>query len=200
MAFQVTPRGVKVEINALQNGVPIVNVHHIQTPSTVSTADLDDILAAYDAWWTGHKDGFHPSYVLQNFTATDISVEDGVQTIFVYGGGSPGTSTGAAAAANAAVVASLRTAFTGRSFRGRHYYGGLVVPSFTDAQHISSSVASGYAVTITDLIDLLSDVNMTLCVLSRYANKVLRVVGLLTEVISVIVDTKVDSQRRRTAN
>jgi len=37
-------------------------------------------------------------------------------------------------------------------------------------------------------------------VLSRYAAGVLRVTGLLTEIISVIVDTKVDSQRNRTAN
>jgi len=200
MAFQAVPNGVKVEINAIQNGVPIVNVHHIKTPSTVSSADLDDILAAYDAWWTTQKGAFHPSYVLQNFTATDISVANGIQTIFPYAGGSAGTATGSPAAANAAVVASLRTNQTGRSFRGRHYFGGLVVPYFVDAQTINTTTAAGFAGSITGLIDLLNDVNMTLCVLSRYANKVLRTVGLLTEIISVIVDTKVDSQRRRTAN
>jgi len=200
MAFQPTPRGVKLEMNALQNSVPVVNIWHIQTPSTVSSADLDDILGAANTWWEDHKGAFHTSYVLQNFTATDISVEDGVQTILPYDGGSAGTATGTAAAANAAVVASLRTNFTGRSFRGRTYFGGVPQSALVDAQHIGTENAAGMASLVTDLIDGLAAVNMTLCVLSRYANKVLRVAGLLTEIISVIVDTKVDSQRRRTAN
>ena len=200
MAFQAVPNGVKVEINALQNGVPVVNVHHIKTPSGVSSADLDDILAVYDAWWTAKKGTFHTSYVLQNFTATDISVANGTQTIFPYAGGSAGTATGVAAAANAAVCASLRTEFTGRSFRGRWFFGGLAQSTLDSAQTISSGAASALATCVTDLMDALAAVNMALCVLSRYAAGALRVTGLLTEILYVLVDTKVDSQRRRTAN
>ena len=200
MAFQTVPNGVKVEINALQNNVPVVNVHHIKTPSGVSSADLDDILAVYDAWWTASKGTFHSSYVLQNFTATDISVANGTQTIFPYAGGSAGTASGVAAAANAAVCASLRTEFTGRSFRGRWFFGGLAQSTLSDAQSISSGAASAIATVVTSLIDALAVVNMTFSVLSRYSAGVLRATGILTEILSVLVDTKVDSQRRRTAN
>jgi len=200
MAFQPVPNGVKLEINAIQNGVPVVNVHHIKTPATVSTADLDDILAVYDAWWAANKGAFHTSYVLQNFTATDISVANGVQTVFAYSGGSAGTASGTPAGANVAMCASLRTGFTGRSFRGRWYFGGLPQAVLSDAQNFTTGSASGVASIIADLIDALTAANQTLSVLSRYASGVLRVTGLLTEIISVIVNTKVDSQRRRTAN
>jgi len=200
MAFQPTPNGIKIEMNATQNGVPVVNVFHVKAPGAVSTADLDDALAVFHTWWGTIKDGFHPSYVLNNFTATDISVEDGVQTILPETTGNVGTGTGAAAGGNVAIVASFRTGFTGRSFRGRSYRGGVLNGTLESAQNISVGAASGIAAQYVNLINALTTANLTLCVLSRYANKVLRVAGLLTEIIEVLVDTKIDSQRRRTAN
>jgi hypothetical protein len=70
----------------------------------------------------------------------------------------------------------------------------------TDAQNISPTWTASFGDKFMDFIDALGAINMTLVVVSNYANKVLRVVALATEIISVIVDTKVDSQRRRTAN
>jgi hypothetical protein len=108
--------------------------------------------------------------------------------------------TGTAAAANAALVASLRTNFTGRSFRGRFYLGGLGQGILQDAQNATTVFATDFANTFANFIAGLNTINKTLVVVSNYANKVLRITALATEVISIIVDTKLDSQRRRTAN
>jgi hypothetical protein len=178
----------------------VVNIWHVKAPGSVSTADLDDITAAALTWWEANTGYFHTSYTLQNFTATDISVENGQQTVLPAGSTNAGSATGTAAAANAAACVSLRTAYTGRSFRGRTYFGGLAQSTLNSAQTMPTITAASYATLMTDLIDGLSAVGQTLCVLSRVAAGVVRVTGLLTEVISVLCDTKIDSQRRRTAN
>jgi len=143
---------------------------------------------------------WHVSYTLDNFTATDISVANGIQVILPAGVANAGTSTGAPAAANAAVCVSLRTNFTGRSFRGRTYFGGFANAILADPHSVSSGTAALYSGLMTDLIDALDAVGQVLCVLSTFAAGVRRVAGLLTEVLFVITDTKLDSQRRRTAN
>jgi hypothetical protein len=51
-----------------------------------------------------------------------------------------------------------------------------------------------------DFIDQLLTIGKVLVVVSRFADKVARTVALTTDIIGLITDTKIDSQRRRTAN
>lgn len=201
MAYQAVPNGVKIELNALQNDVPVVNRWYAVLAGAPTEDDLINISEAVETWWhDGPRQIQHSSYVVQNITVTDVSVENGNQHINASIFEPAGANGGAAAAANAAVVSSLRTSHTGRSFRGRTYYGGLTQASLQDAQHVTPTVAAAWNLNTTDLIDALNGVGATLVVVSRYAAKVLRVVALATEIISVITDNKIDSQRRRTAN
>lgn len=200
MPSDVVPHGIKVEYNATQNGVPVVNRFYVTQTTPVGSGDLDDVIVAALAHFNQFKAFCHPSYTLQNITATDVSVANGIQTILPLTTGNVGTASGAPAAANAALVASLRTDFTGRSFRGRFYLGGLAQAIFTNAQNVSVSTAGDWASMWSDFITALTAINKTLVVVSRFAEGVARVTNLATEVISIIVDTKVDSQRRRTAN
>jgi len=201
MPFVATPQGIEVKLDGVQNGIPVVNVFHVKAPGTVSSADLDDAIAVFLGWWnTDLKQYMHTTYTLNAIIATDISVINGTQTILPLTTSNTGTAGSSAAAANAAVVMSWRTSSTGRSFRGRTYIGALSQAMLVDAQNISTSQAAGVATAGANLIDLLTAANLTLCVLSKFALGVARVAGLLTEILSVIVDTKVDSQRRRTAN
>lgn len=200
MALGIVPNGIKVELNGVQNGVPVVNRFFVTQTGSVGSADLDDVIVETLAFWNIIKAGYHNSFTLQNITATDVSVANGIQTILPLTTGNVGSAGGDAAAANAAVCVSLRTNFTGRSFRGRMYLGALPTAIFTDAQNISLSQAAVYAGWFEDFITALGTINKTLVVVSNYAAGVVRVVALATEIISIIVDTKVDSQRRRTAN
>jgi hypothetical protein len=172
----------------------------ITQPGTVSSADLDDVVIASLAYWNDLKAGLSSSYTLSNITVTDVSVANGTQVILPLVTDNTGAVTGVAAAANAACCISLRTNFTGRSFRGRFYVGGLPQEALLNAQSLQPSAAAAYAGFMEDFITAVSALGKTLVVVSNYAAGVVRVIALATEIISVIVDTKVDSQRRRTAN
>jgi len=200
MTLGIVPNGIKIEWNAVQNGVPVVNRVFVTQTTAPTSGDLDDAITEALAFFNAYKGFCHPTYVLANITATDVSVANGTQTILPLTTGNVGTGSGSAAAANAAMTASLRTNFTGRSFRGRFYLGGLVQGALQDAQSLTTASAGAFATVFADFITALNAVNKTLVVVSNYAAGVVRAVALATEIISIIVDTKVDSQRRRTAN
>jgi hypothetical protein len=201
MPFQATPRGIEVRVEALQNLIPVQNVYHVDNGGSVLTSDLDAVLAIFVDWMvSGVLPNLSNQYVLQRITAKDISVEDGHEVEDSFTSGNAGGNSGAAAAANAALCISWRSTLTGRSNRGRTYLGGLPNSALANAQNFDSGVASGFVDIAQDLIDALAAADKKLAVLSRVLNGVVRVVGVLIEIVSIVVDTKVDSQRRRTAN
>lgn len=201
MPFQAVPNGREITVVGLQNGVPIINIIHTSSSTSATLENLESIADAVITWVQDSVlPETHPSYVLQMVKVRDISSSTGLAVEIAPATSSPGEAGGTAAAANASIVASLRTGVQGRSFRGRIYFGGLAQQTLTNAQTMGVSSAAAYATMVTDLIDVLTAVGQTLSVLSRVADGVQRVTGILTEVIQVIVNTKVDSQRRRTAN
>jgi len=201
MAFQPVPDGREITVVGLQNGVPIINIFHTESATSATLENLEIIADTVILWMQDFVlPETHPSYVLQMVKVRDISSETGLSVEIAPTTSSPGEAGGTAAAANASIVASLRTGVQGRSFRGRIYFGGLAQQTLTNAQTMGVTSAAAYATMVTELIDALTAIGETLSVLSRVANGVARVTGLLTEIIQVIVNTKVDSQRRRTAN
>lgn len=200
MAIGIVPNGIKIEMNGQQNGIPVVNRFYVNQTGTVTYDDLESVEAVMLQFWSVIRTGQHTSYILQNITITDVSVENGQQLISPITTLNTGTLATPPAAANAALVISLRTDFTGRSFRGRYYLGGLASSQFQDAQNILAITAATIAGWFEDLIASLGVIGKTMVVVSNFALGVERVVALATEIVSIIVDTKVDSQRRRTAN
>lgn len=196
----VVPNGIKIEWNYNQNGIPVVNRMFVTKTTAPSSADLDDAIVAATDFYNDIRGLQDDTCVLNNITATDVSVLNGTQTILPFTTSNTGTMSGVATAANAAMCASLRTNFTGRSFRGRFYLGGLGAGTVQDAQNFTTAAASALGGFIADFITALNAINQTLVVVSNFAAGVVRVVAVATEIISIIVDTKIDSQRRRTAN
>jgi hypothetical protein len=201
MAFQAAPRVVEVVFKGIQNGIPINNVFHVDTGGAVTPEILDDVLNVFVTWVDANWMALlHGSYTLPQIVATDISVEDGTQAEANFFPAKVGAGAGSPMAANAAMVASWRTALTGRSFRGRTYIGGLANGVLQDAQNVTATFAGDAAELLITLLDVLETAGFKLGILSRVANGVARAVAIITEVIGLVVDTKVDSQRRRTAN
>jgi hypothetical protein len=141
----------------------------------------------------------HQSVLFTDWVATDMSVFGGAQITTPCTTAHGGLTTDPAAA-NAAFVVSFRTGHAGRSFRGRTYVPGLVSAGFTDAQHVTTGFATGIHNAFASLISVLNLSSYALVVLSRYTALALRAVALATEITSIITNTTVDSQRRRTAN
>lgn len=201
MAFVPVPDGREIVLKGSQNGVPYVNVFHTTGITAPSIIHFSDVLSAFWAWYqVSVLVVQHNSLVIGSITMRDISVANGIEVELVITTGGAGGVSSAPAAANAALVGSWRTANTGRSFRGRTYMGALTSSVFQNAQNVTVSFASDMTAGLTDLIDALALVGETLVVVSKFANKVQRLVGVATEIIGLIVDTKIDSQRRRTAN
>jgi len=201
MAFQAVPDGIEVVFKAVQNGVPVVNVFNVKDTATHDAALLSEYCDAFAAWWRANlKPILNNSYVLNEITATSLALSTGPQHSLSLTSTNQGDLTGTQVAGNAALVISWRTTAIGRSFRGRTYIGGLDQLAMLTAQTVTSSFLTAISDAAAALLTAVSDVGGTLCVLSRFALKVARVTGLLTEIVSIIVDQKVDSQRRRTAN
>jgi hypothetical protein len=201
MVFQSVPDGVEVVFSAVQNGTPIVNVYNIRSTVTNDETRLGVIADAFKDWWDDNMAPVqNPSYVLQSIKATSLGSVGGPQVIRSYSTANQGTNSGGEAAGNAAAVISWKTALIGRSFRGRTYVGALSEGAIASAQTFESAAVTGILSAGTTLIDAMTAIGATLCVLSRVFNGIARVTGLLTEIIAVVVDNKVDSMRRRTAN
>ena len=200
MTFQAAPQCVECTFNQSQNGVPVVNRWNIDVGHAVTHSDLTGVFAVVDAWVTSTLASNQCTTVsYDTIVVKDISVPNGEELVYVPT--TPhGSITTSALPNSTAIVLSLRTALTGKNFRGRTYLGGLPTIAQDDATHIKAAYAAGYVTVMTDLITHLTTAGYKLVVLSRYLAKALRLVALATEIVSVIVDTKFDNQRRRTAN
>lgn len=200
MTYQRVPHCVEVHLNASQDGVPVVNRWYVDVGHTVTHEDLTGVFAVFDAWVTGSlSDRQVDSLHYETIVVKNVDVENGEELVYVPTT-TQGTQTANPAPNSMAVVASLRTASTGRNYRGRTYIGGLNVGTMSDSTHIDSSTATAYAGVMTDLIDALETATYVLVVASKVLNGVQRAVAVVTEVVSVIVNTTIDNQRRRTAN
>lgn len=200
MVFQPVEEVVEVTLHQRQGGVPVINRFNVRTGAPITTIIMEDIADIVNAWITSTLAGNHPAtFFYDLITVKDMEVENGAVVTLVPTT-TNGASSGTAAANNAASVVSFRTALTGRNYRGRFYMGGLVTASFTDATHISSGAASGILATLQDLVDALTTAGYALVVVSRWLNNVKRVLAVSHEVITLIVNTVVDSQQRRTGN
>jgi hypothetical protein len=200
MTFQPAPDCVEVTLLQSQDGVPIVNRWNVDLGFTPTHDDLVLVWGVFDDWITTTLSPNQATALhYESLTVKDISVEAGEEYI------APPT-TGAGGAADTplpnstAIVASLRTAHTGRNFRGRTYVGGIVEAAQDTPTLFTAGYAIGIVTVFETLVDALTDAGYKLVVLSRWLNNVRRITALATEIISIIVDTKMDNQRRRTAN
>lgn len=200
MAFQSAPHCIEVTINAKQDNVPVVNRFNVDIGHTVVEADLDAVLSEVDGWITSDLAPLQVNDLkYESITAKDVEHANGQLKLLV-----PTTTQGSVTdppIPNAiACVASLRTTLTGRNYRGRFYFGGMHVNQLVDSTHTSSGVTAGYGAAIAALITALDVVGGKLVVVSRYLATARRVVAIATEVVSVISNTILDVQRRRSAN
>jgi len=201
MAFVPVPRTVKGVIEWSQNGVPIVNVFHVDVGHSPVVGDCVTFGLALVDWWEGTlSPNMHNSMIFQNVTCTDISVANGVQDINTSTTVATGAASGTPMAGQAACVVSQRTPFTGRSFRGRTYIGGLTAAFGLNAQVFTGASVAAVASWYTTLQGLLNAVSFTLGVVSTVSGGVNRIIGIITEITAIVVDNKIDTQRRRSAN
>ena len=197
MAYIRLPGGIRVAMEYEAFGKVVVNIYHVTHEDPITTVVLLNIADIFHDWWTAYMStSFSEDIALHNVVALNLDEANGEKVTFVVSPPEPGDVLLPAVSNNVAIVASLRTAKTGRSFRGRNYWAGL-----------NDSAVTGNEITVAKAANLVSDYaeldtalaieGAVLVVASFQSLGVPREIGVATPVQSVVVNTRVDTQRRR---
>lgn len=201
MAFQPVPNGAQVEMVYNWGDQVVENVYHLRADSEWSEGMLEDAVNTFYEWFTETlNDTMNTTVTLLRIVAKGLDAAASPEVTFACTADCDGTSTQQTTPNNVTAVVSLKTGFTGRSFRGRKYHIGLDEASYsgnilTDPYRLALKLA------YDDIIDRLQELDegIRLCILSRVSGGIERASGVLTVVTSCAVDAFVDSARRRLA-
>jgi len=200
MPFVPVPATVKAALFYTMNGQPAMNRIHI---STVATLPSEAICAAFAAaianWWITNVRVLVPAtFSLREVQCQSIAEQNGPQSTFSAGLPLAGLNGSAALPNNVAFCISLRTGLSGRSARGRWYWGGLTEAQVTDNDVLAGSAAS-MVTAIDNLISTIGVLGGNACIVSYQSNGVPRPGGPVKFFITdaLAVDATVDSQRGR---
>lgn len=199
MTFIPTIDTARVTLNFSQGTQTGVNVLWFKKSSAIAAADLTTLAIDLWNWWDTYGDPtmcdqgvLNSIDAIQQDTSTSPSVN--------YAGASPitGTAVGTGAPLNCTIVSSFRTANRGRSSRGRFYSYAL---SETDTNNNGITIGSGLQTALSvmwaNLSGFISPDGWTHVVVSKQLDLVARTAGFAQPVTSYIIDTALDSQRRR---
>lgn len=198
MAFIPVPNVAKVAIEQRLDGEPVVNTLHFYNANGWSNASLTTLGTAIQGWWiNGLSPNLSTNLVLEQIVATDLSAQISPQATVESGSLLIGDIPGDSAPNNAALCVSLRSAFRGRSARGRNYVAGI-----PDSARTRSRVDDTFITAIVDAYEQLLTVgpqtSSTWVVVSTRSNKQPRAEGVFLPVVSVlVVDNVLDSMQRR---
>lgn len=198
MPFIAVPNTIQANLRLTWQGQEVENVLHFLAPAAVTPADLAAVAEGVEDWWVTNMPALvNADCQYRETYAVDISSQTGGVFTASGGSGTSGTAGAASLPNHCTIAVSYRTAFRGRSYRGRSYHIGL-----TEAQVTGNEVVPSIVTLLNSTYSLLLNTanfgGCALAVASRYLNNAPRVIGVATEVIDVVLaDPTVDSQRRR---
>jgi len=198
MAFQSWPDIAEVAIRFSQLGKPLANVLHAQKSSGYTQGDLDTLAVAVDDWVDIYYKPLFSNTV--DYVETVIKGLTSIVDLSSSNDDSAGVGaiTGTGAPANASLVVTLRTGFTGRSARGRVYCVPAGVGNFTDAHNYSTTYTGAINSAFDQFKIDMATAGWQWVVASRRTNGANRPAGIITPVYdAVFADDRVDSMRRR---
>jgi hypothetical protein len=191
------PNGISLVIEFIVRGTPITVTIWVTTGNPITQAYLELLGAAVQLWWETVADtAYFNDVFYSKVTVTDQSMANSIQAIIAPPAPIPGALPGESEPNSVAVVVSLRTNKIGRSFRGR-----LFTPPPGVGVVSGSNITAGHQAALKDVWDdllaTLVTAGSTPVVVSKYANKLPRVVAVATPIFSTVVNSRVDTQRRR---
>lgn len=194
----VVPFTIQCDVVFLLFGQRVENVFDVEVPGGIDAAVIADTANEVGAWvLSDYLPLLSASLVFLNVEAKNLNIESGGVAVFNAPPGSVGGIVSPAEPGNVSFCVSLRTAASGRSFRGRKY-----VPGIPANKRTENTIDSAWAADIVDafnnLVSILNALDKFLVVVSRVADGIERTIGLATHVETAsVVDLFIDSQRRR---
>jgi len=205
MPFVPVANTVLVETRMLLDEQQVENTFTVRFEASVSPTILENLAADFLGWWINdYADIVSDELELREVVATDLSSQTGPQFSLPAPIGSNGNITGSVLSNNVSLCVSFRTANRGRSFRGRNYIAGVPVASV-----VQNNAVTGYVAAVVTAYEKLLPgggalTSGTWVVASRFSGvdsegkPIPRAAGVTTPITGVVVvDSTVDSQRRR---
>jgi len=167
-----------------------------KSAGAITSTDLASIATIGGAWWTSDlRAEITTTTTLRQVRVTDMQVEGGQQEIDTFN--QAGTGGGGITPLNSPIVVSLRTAKRGRSYRGRAYVSGIPQDALLNPVDYTVTRTASVAAAFIALQADLDVAGYDLVVASKKHNGVVTNPAETNEVIAILVDQHVDSQRRR---
>lgn len=206
----VIPNVVEVRLGWECAGQQFSNIFHGQSPTGTAATDANaqalfsSISAGFSSsGWSGFV---HPTVSLVRVGIKSLHVANQVEH-FSTGAAVPGAAAGAGAPLNAALVVTLRTAQSGRAFRGRSYLGGLADNALANMFQTAGAANTAAAAFVTAIMNGMSAISAPMAIAQRalqagtdHAGNPLpaRAANAVAVTLAEVHNTRVDSQRRRT--
>lgn len=187
MAFQPATNIAQVTVQGRVDGqITINNLYFEVSGGGITAVNLAQLVSAVDFW---ASDSLAPQlsddWSYEITTGRDLTVANGVQV--TASAPTPGGVSGEANPNNVAVCVSLRTAFGGRSFRGRNYVPGIPATAVT-LNSIDPTFSTNLLVVYNALVGAGTfEPGWQLVVLSRYTLGNPRAVALGAPVTACII-------------
>ena len=198
MTFQSVPNVVEAVPHITMNGKEITLTFYGEIAGGYSAADVQNLADEMDDWAATELKPWLSVSGTYDFTSTrGLEFANDVIGLSSTGAGAGGEAS-QALPNNAVLSVKRRSGFTGRSARGRVY----VPVAFGELSTNENYVSSGFAVGITAALDevrvYMLNAGFTEVIVSRYTGGSLRATGVTFDVVDYsVVDTRIDSQRRR---
>jgi len=146
---------------------------------------------------SGYKPFLHPNVNFNNVTVRGLDADPDISVEDTTGAGA-GTASGDILPTNVTLCFTLRTAFGGRSFRGRFYALPTGTGNLSGVDVFSTTYTAGIVTLLEDIKTDAAAAGWTMVIASRYHDKVKRAVAVTTAVTSIEARNRiVDSMRGR---
>lgn len=206
----VIPNCVETKILWTIGSRTFSNIFHGQSAAGVAATDANAqaIMSGLSTQFTssGWSAMVHPSVSLFAVELKSLHTANLVQHVST-GAAVPGAATGAGAPMNVALVVTLRTANSGRAFRGRSYLGGLADIALSNMLDTSAAANTAAAAFVTGLMTVMAAASLPMCVAQRALQAgtdikgnplPARAANVVPVTLAQVINPRVDSQRRRT--
>jgi len=198
LAFQAVPDTIEVVFDFLLAGTPAANVIHVKVPGGYVQADLDALTANMDAEVSTNIIPLlatNSSYV--GVRARGLNTSSDLSSSNSDNAG-VGTATGDPLPNNVSLCLTVRTAFTGRSARGRIYTMPPTLEEMAAPNFVTSAFRDALIAAYEACRTRITSLGYTMVVVSRFTGGVKRSVGVTFNVTAIVArNTRTDSQRGR---
>lgn len=168
------------------------NTFHVYHGPGWTPPDLVTIANSFWGWWNAFYKACMPNIV--SLVNIHVQVYDPTGSPYVYdrpvSPAEPGTRAGVAESANVTIATSLRAALAGRAYRGRYYLPSISEGDVSASDIINSVLATALANAASQLIAGSLPAGYAPVIFHRDDN-------LFSTIVSYVIETLIDSQRRR---